>query len=168
MTTERILEIFKEILTIPRESGHEELIIAYLQNWAKERNFECKTDEAGNVLITKPASAGYENAPTVVLQSHSDMVCEKNAGVQHDFAKDPIIAVEENGWLIAKDTTLGADCGIGIAAQLAALEDETLAHGKIEALFTTSEETGLTGAKSLKPGGSRQGVRLSAKSDSSV
>lgn len=81
MTTERILEIFKEILTIPRESGHEELIIAYLQNWAKERNFECKTDEAGNVVIIKPASAGYENAPTVVLQSHSDMVCEKNAGV---------------------------------------------------------------------------------------
>ena len=152
MTTERILEIFKEILTIPRESGHEELIIAYLQNWAKEHNLECKTDEAGNVLIIKPASAGYENAPTVVLQSHSDMVCEKNAGVQHDFAKDPIIAVEENGWLIAKDTTLGADCGIGIAAQLAALEDETLPHGKIEALFTTSEETGLTGAKSLKPG----------------
>ena len=152
MTTERILEIFKEILTIPRESGHEELIIAYLQNWAKEHNLECKTDEAGNVLITKEASAGYENAPTVVLQSHSDMVCEKNAGVQHDFAKDPIIAVEENGWLIAKDTTLGADCGIGIAAQLAALEDDSLAHGKIEALFTTSEETGLTGAKSLKPG----------------
>lgn len=152
MTTERILEIFKEILTIPRESGHEELIIAYLQNWAKERNLECKTDEAGNVVIIKPATAGYESAPTVVLQSHSDMVCEKNAGVEHDFAKDPIKAVEENGWLIAKDTTLGADCGIGIAAQLAALEDETLPHGKIEALFTTSEETGLTGAKSLKPG----------------
>ena len=97
MTTERILEIFKEILTIPRESGHEEHIIAYLQNWAKEHDLECKTDEAGNVLITKPATKGRENAPTVVLQSHSDMVCEKNAGVQHDFAKDPIIAVEENG-----------------------------------------------------------------------
>ena len=152
MTTDRILEIFKEILTIPRESGHEEHIIAYLQNWAKEHNLECKTDEAGNVLITKPASKGRENSPTVILQSHSDMVCEKNAGVQHDFAKDPIIAVEENGWLIAKETTLGADCGIGIAAQLAVLEDENLEHGKIEALFTTEEETGLTGAMSLKPG----------------
>ena len=152
MTTDRILEIFKEILTIPRESGHEEHIIAYLQNWAKEHNLECKTDEAGNVLITKPASKVRENSPTVILQSHSDMVCEKNAGVQHDFAKDPIIAVEENGWLIAKETTLGADCGIGIAAQLAVLEDENLEHGKIEALFTTEEETGLTGAMSLKPG----------------
>ncbi len=152
MTTDRILEIFKEILTIPRESGHEEHIIAYLQNWAKGHNLPCKTDEAGNVLITKPATKGRENSPTVVLQSHSDMVCEKNAGVQHDFAKDPIIAVEENGWLIAKDTTLGADCGIGIAAQLAVLEDENLEHGKIEALFTTEEETGLTGAMSLKPG----------------
>ncbi|MBR4095282.1 MAG: cytosol nonspecific dipeptidase, partial [Bacteroidales bacterium] len=77
MTTDRILEIFKEILTIPRESGHEEHIIAYLQNWAKEHNLECKTDEAGNVLITKPASKGRENSPTVILQSHSDMVCEK-------------------------------------------------------------------------------------------
>ncbi len=152
MTTERILEIFKEILTIPRESGHEEHIIAYLQNWAEEHKLEHRTDEAGNVVIVKPASPGWEDAPTVVLQSHSDMVCEKNAGVEHDFAKDPIIAVEENGWLIAKETTLGADCGIGIAAQLAALEDETLEHGKIEALFTTEEETGLTGAMSLKPG----------------
>lgn len=152
MTTQRILEIFKEILTIPRESGHEEHIIAYLQNWAKQHKLEHKTDEAGNVLIIKPASQGYENAPTVVLQSHSDMVCEKNAGVEHDFAKDPIKAVEEDGWLIAKDTTLGADCGIGMAAQLAVLEDDTLKHGKIEALFTTEEETGLTGAMSLKPG----------------
>ncbi len=152
MTTERILEIFKEILTIPRESKHEEHIIAYLQNWAKEHNLECKTDEAGNVLIVKPASAGRENAPTVVLQSHSDMVCEKNAGCSHNFATDPIVAVEEDGWLIAKETTLGADCGIGIAAQLAVLEDESLQHGKIEALFTVDEETGLTGAMALKPG----------------
>ena len=152
MKTQQILDSFKEILTIPRESGHEEQIIAYLQNFAKEHSLECKTDAAGNVLIIREAAPGKENVPTVVLQSHSDMVCEKNAGVEHDFAKDPIIAVEENGWLIAKDTTLGADCGIGIAAQLAVLEDETLEHGKIEALFTTEEETGLTGAMSLKPG----------------
>lgn len=152
MTSERILEIFKEIMQIPRESGHEELIIAYLQKWARERNLECKTDDAGNVLIVKEATKGRENAPAIVLQSHSDMVCEKNAGIGHDFAKDPIKAVEENGWLIAKDTTLGADCGIGMAAQLAALEDQTLPHGKIEALFTVSEETGLTGAKSLQKG----------------
>ena len=150
MKTEKILDIFKEIMKIPRESGHEEQIIAWLQNWAAKRNLECRTDEAGNVLIVREATKGCESYPTVVLQSHSDMVCEKNAGVEHDFSKDPIIAVEEDGWLIAKDTTLGADCGIGMAAQLAVLEDDRLQHKKIEALFTTSEETGLTGAKSLK------------------
>ena len=121
MKTEKILDIFKEIMKIPRESGHEEQIIAWLQNWAEKRNLECRTDEAGNVLIVREATKGCESYPTVVLQSHSDMVCEKNAGVEHDFSKDPIIAVEEDGWLIAKDTTLGADCGIGMAAQLAVL-----------------------------------------------
>lgn len=150
MTSEKVLDHFYEILRIPRESGHEEHIIAYLQDFARKRNLECKTDEAGNVLITLPATPGMENAPVVILQSHSDMVCEKNAGVDHDFAKDPIKAVIEDGWLIAKDTTLGADCGIGIAAQLAVLEDKELPHGKIECLFTTSEETGLDGAFALK------------------
>ena len=110
--------------------------VIYLQNFAKEHSLECRTDEAGNVLIIREATPGKENVPTVVLQSHSDMVCEKNAGVEHDFTKDPIIAVEENGWLIAKDTTLGADCGIGIAAQLVALTDPDLKCGRIEALFT--------------------------------
>ena len=152
MKTQQILDSFKEILTIPRESGHEEQIIAYLQNFAKEHSLECRTDEAGNVLIIREAAPGKENVPTVVLQSHSDMVCEKNAGVEHDFTKDPIIAVEENGWLIAKDTTLGADCGIGIAAQLVALTDPDLKCGRIEALFTVSEETGLDGAMALQPG----------------
>lgn len=152
MDTQQILDSFKEILTIPRESGHEEHIIAYLQNFAKEHSLECRTDKAGNVLIVREAAPGKEDVPTVVLQSHSDMVCEKNAGVEHDFTKDPIIAVEEDGWLIAKDTTLGADCGIGIAAQLVALTDPDLKCGKIEALFTVSEETGLDGAMALEPG----------------
>ena len=150
MTTENILSIFKEIMKVPRESGHEEQIIAWLQKRAAAHNLECKTDQAGNVLIIREASKGCESSPTIILQSHSDMVCEKNAGVEHDFSKDPIVAVEEDGWLIAKETTLGADCGIGMAAQLAVLEDDTLQHGRIEALFTTSEETGLTGAKSLE------------------
>lgn len=150
MTSEQVLSHFREILTIPRESGHEEHIIAYLQKFAADRNLDCKTDEAGNVLITIPATPGRENSPTIVLQSHSDMVCEKNSGVEHDFSKDPIKAVIEDGWLIAKDTTLGADCGIGIAAELAVLEDKNLPHGKIECLFTTSEETGLDGAFALK------------------
>lgn len=150
MTSEKVLSFFREILAIPRESGHEEHIIAYLQDFAEKRNLECKTDKAGNVLIVKPATPGRENSPTLILQSHSDMVCEKNSGVEHDFSKDPIKAVEEDGWLIAKDTTLGADCGIGIAAQLAVLEDENLPHGKIECLFTTSEETGLDGAFAIE------------------
>lgn len=149
MTKERILAIFSEIIRIPRESGHEELIIAYLQEFAKKNNLPCKTDKTGNVLITCPATKGRENSPTIILQSHSDMVCEKNSGVVHDFAKDPINAVIENGWMIAKETTLGADCGIGIAASLAMMEDKETPHGKIESLFTISEETGMDGAFAL-------------------
>ena len=151
MNSEQVLSFFKEITKIPRESGHEEHIIAYLQDFAAKRNLECKTDDAGNVLIVKEAAPGYENVPAIVLQSHSDMVCEKNEGVEHDFAKDPIRFVIENGWMIAPDTTLGADCGIGIAAQLALL-DSDMPCGKLECLFTTSEETGLDGAMALQPG----------------
>ena len=151
MNSEKVLSFFKEITKIPRESGHEEQIIAYLQDFAAQRNLECKTDEAGNVLIVKEAALGYEDVPAIVLQSHSDMVCEKNEGVEHDFAKDPIRYVIEDGWMIAPDTTLGADCGIGIAAQLALL-DSDMPCGKIECLFTTSEETGLDGAMALQPG----------------
>ena len=150
MESARVFSIFSEITKIPRESGHEEHIIKYLQNFASSRGLECKTDKAGNVVIKKPATAGMEQAPTVILQSHSDMVCEKNSGTQHDFRKDPIKVTEENGWLIAKETTLGADCGIGMAAQLTVLENKTIPHGPIEALFTTEEETGLTGAKSIE------------------
>ena len=151
MNSDKVLSIFKEITKIPRESGHEEHIIAYLQNFAAEHGLDCKTDKAGNVLIVKEAASGHENVPTIVLQSHSDMVCEKNSGVEHDFAKDPIRYVIEDGWMIAPDTTLGADCGIGIAAQLALLESD-MPSGKIECLFTTSEETGLDGAMALEPG----------------
>lgn len=151
MNSEKVLSFFKEITRIPRESGHEEHIIAYLQEFAAARNLESRTDEAGNVLIVKEAAPGYESVPAIVLQSHSDMVCEKNEGVEHDFAKDPIRYVIEDGWMIAPDTTLGADCGIGIAAQLALL-DSDMPCGKIECLFTTSEETGLDGAMALQPG----------------
>lgn len=150
MNSESVLSYFKEITRIPRESGHEEHIIAYLLEFAASHGLPCKTDEAGNVLITKEAAPGYEDVPTIVLQSHSDMVCEKNEGVEHDFAKDPIRYVIEDGWMIAPDTTLGADCGIGIAAELALL-DSDVPCGRIECLFTTSEETGLDGAMALKP-----------------
>lgn len=151
MNSEIVLSYFKEITAIPRESGHEEHIIAYLQNFAAEKGLECHTDEAGNVLIVKEADPGYEDVPVIVLQSHTDMVCEKNEGVEHDFAKDPIRYVIENGWMIAPDTTLGADCGIGVAAQMAVLAG-AFPCGKVECLFTTSEETGLDGAMALKPG----------------
>ena len=151
MNSENVLSFFKEITKIPRESGHEEHIIAYLQNFAAEHGFECKTDKAGNVLITKEAAPGYESVPAIVLQSHSDMVCEKNEGVEHDFAKDPIKYVIKDGWMIAPDTTLGADCGIGVAAQMALLVSD-MPCGKLECLFTTSEETGLDGAMALEPG----------------
>ena len=151
MNSEKVLSYFKEITTIPRESGHEEQIIAYLKNFAEQHSLEYKVDAAGNVLIVKEAASGYEDRPAIVLQSHSDMVCEKNAGVEHDFVKDPIRYVIEDGWMIAPDTTLGADCGIGMAAQLALL-DSQMPCGKIECLFTTAEETGLDGAKALEPG----------------
>ncbi len=152
MESSKIFTLFDQITKIPRESGKEAQIIQYLINFAKERNLEYKTDSAGNVVIKKPATNGMENAPVVVLQSHSDMVCEKNSDSSFDFDNEPIKYTEEDGWLIAKETTLGADCGIGMAAQLAILDSDDVEHGPVEALFTTEEETGLTGAKSLQPG----------------
>lgn len=149
MTSENVLNIFKEITTVPRESGHEEKIIAWLQTWAADRKLQCKTDAAGNVLIVKEAAPGYEDRPVIVLQNHSDMVCEKNSGVEHDFTKDPIRYIIKDGWMIAPDTTLGADCGIGMAAALA-LIDSGEPMGRVECLFTVSEETGLDGAFALE------------------
>ena len=151
MNSSRVLEIFKEITRIPRESGHEELIRDFLVNFALTRNLECKTDEVGNVLIAKAASPGKEDVPALVLQGHQDMVCEKRNGVEHDFSKDPINFVIEDGWMIAKDTTLGADDGIGVAAMLALLESD-LPMGRLECVFTVSEETGMDGAFGMKPG----------------
>lgn len=150
MNSESVLKIFHEITRIPRESGHEERMTAFLQDFAKSHKLQCKTDETGNVLIVRPASEGKENVPTIVLQSHQDMVCEKLADSRHDFAKDPIDYVIENGWMISKETTLGADDGIGVAASLALLESD-LPMGRIEAIFTISEETGMNGAMDMKP-----------------
>lgn len=151
MDSSSVLDIFKEITRIPRESGHEAPMTEYLQNFAAAHGLPCKTDAIGNVLITKPAAPGKENVPTLVLQGHQDMVCEKNAGVQHDFSKDPIQYVIEDGWMIARDTTLGADDGIGVAAGLALLASD-LPTGKLECLFTISEETGMDGAEALRSG----------------
>ena len=152
MKADKVLSYFREIVCIPRESGHEEHIRAYLQKFAKDHSLACKTDDAGNVLIIKPAAKGCENRPTVILQSHMDMVCEKVKGYEHDFAKDPIKYEIRDGWMVADNTTLGADCGIGIASELAILDDPDLKLGKLECLFTASEETGMDGAFGLEPG----------------
>ncbi len=151
MNAESVLNIFKEITAIPRESGHEQAMTSYLQSFAANRGLQCKTDKVGNVLITKEASKGKENVPTLVLQAHQDMVCEKNANFDFDFSKQPIPYVIEDGWMIAKETTLGADDGIGIASCLALL-DSDLQLGKLECLFTISEETTMVGAEKLEAG----------------
>ena len=151
MDSQSVLEIFKEITRIPRESGHEEKMTAFLQKFAADRGLDCRTDATGNVVITREAAPGKENVPAIVLQSHQDMVCEKNSGCDHDFARDPISYVIEDGWMIAKDTTLGADDGIGVAASLPLL-DSDIPTGKLECLFTISEETGMDGANAIESG----------------
>ncbi len=140
---------FEEICKIPRLSKNEGQIRQYLINFAKKKNLEYREDEVGNIIIIKPASAGMENRKTIVLQSHMDMVGEKNADYPHDWNTDPILPVLEGEWVTAKGTTLGADDGIGIAAQLAILTDKDLKAGKIECLFTVDEESGMTGAINL-------------------
>lgn len=144
-----IWQYFEEITRIPRPSKKEEKIKAYLLDFGKKMNLETKQDKTGNILITKPATPGFEMAQTVILQSHMDMVCEKNSDVKHDFDKDPIEAYIDGEWVKAKGTTLGADNGIGMAAQLAVLASTDITHGKVETLFTVDEETGLTGAFGL-------------------
>jgi dipeptidase D len=147
---ERVWYFFNEICKIPRPSKKEEKIAAWLVEFGKAHKLETIKDDVGNVLIRKPGTKGKENAKTVVLQSHTDMVCEKNSTTVHDFDKDPIQPVLDGDWVRAKGTTLGADDGIGIAAQLAVLEAKDISHGPVECLFTIDEETGLTGAFALK------------------
>jgi len=147
-----IFHYFHEICQVPRPSKHEEQIVAYLKKFGEKHHLETKVDDAGNVVIKKPATPGKENLKTVVLQGHMDMVCEKNSDVEHDFMKDPIQTEVDGDWLKAKGTTLGADDGIGVAAGLAILADESIEHGPIECLFTVDEETQLTGANALKEG----------------
>jgi dipeptidase D len=142
---------FEEICNIPRLSKNELKIRKYLLDFAEKNNLESKEDEIGNILIIKPPVPGMENRKTVVLQSHMDMVGEKNADYLHNWETDPIIPVIKDGWVTANVTTLGADDGIGIASQLAILTDKNLKAGRIECLFTVDEESGMTGAINLKP-----------------
>lgn len=143
---------FAEICKVPHCSREEEKLAAYVTSAAKAKGYDYKTDDSGNVVIKVPATEGYENAPTIVLQGHLDMVCEKNSDVKFDFACDSIDAYVDGEWVTAKGTTLGADNGIGMAAGLAVMDDEECIHGPLELLFTTDEETGLNGAQGLQPG----------------
>lgn len=150
--TRTILGFFEQISAIPRGSRNEAEICAWLQAWAKQHGFASRTDEVSNLVIEVPASPGLEGAPTVVLQGHLDMVCEKAKGSTHDFTKDPIEHVYEGEWLRANQTTLGADNGIAIAMAMTAATESDVPHPPLELLFTIDEETGLTGANALKPG----------------
>ena len=142
---------FYELTQIPRPTGHMEAVTRYIVDFGKQLNLETQQDKVGNVIIRKPASPGFENRKTVVLQSHLDMVPQCNESVNHDFTKDPIQAYVDGDHIRAKDTTLGADNGIGVALSMAALADNSLKHGALEALFTVDEEVGMDGANGLKP-----------------
>ena len=148
---EALFGYFKKICEIPHGSKNEAQISAYLQTFGKELGYETIADAVGNVLIKKPASPGYEDRKTIILQSHMDMVCDKRPDVAHDFTKDPIVTWVDGEWLKAQGTTLGADNGVGVAAEMAVLADRSLKHGPINCLFTIDEETGLTGAEALSP-----------------
>jgi dipeptidase D len=143
---------FSRILTIPHGSGNERALGEYIISAAKDLDLSAKRDKVGNVVVSKPAQPGHEQAPGVILQGHMDMVNEKNSEIVHDFFKDPIKANIQDGWVQAQGTTLGSDNGIGVAAALAVMEERTLVHGPLEFLFTVDEETGLTGANHLSKG----------------
>ena len=147
-----VWEQFDDITKVPRPSKKEGKIIEWLVAFAQKHGFDYQTDETGNVVMRKAATPGFEDRPAVILQSHMDMVCEKNSNVEFDFENDPIETYIDGEWVKAKGTTLGADCGIGMAAALAVLLDNSLEHPAIEALFTVDEETGLTGAFGLGEG----------------
>jgi len=149
---ENLWKNFYALTQIPRPSKKEEAVAEFVKSFGKKLNLETEQDATGNIVIRKPATPGYENRKTAILQGHLDMVPQKNNDVDHDFEKDPIDAFIDGEWVTAKGTTLGADNGMGVAAAMAVLEDNSLEHGPIEAFFTIDEETGMTGAFGLKEG----------------
>lgn len=142
----KVFEYFEELSAIPRDSRHEDAIASYLCSFAERKGLRYRTDTMNNVLIHKNASAGYEREPEIMLQGHTDMVCAKNENSVHNFHKDPLKLYIENGWIRAKDTTLGADNGIAVAVMLALLDEESAEHPPLSCLFTAAEEIGLLGA----------------------
>lgn len=147
---ERILDLFTQINNIPRKSKNEKAISEWLVCWAKDNGFKVERDSFLDVLIQVPASKGYEDKETIIFQGHMDMVCEKTPESKHNFETDPIQMFQEDGWLKAKDTSLGADNGIALAIAMALATDKDVKHPTLELLFTVDEETGLTGAVNLK------------------
>lgn len=147
-----VFEQFAKVNKIPRPSKHEEKMIEFLKEFGESRNLETVVDKTGNVIIRKPATRGYENRETIILQSHMDMVCEKLVDVDIDFSKDAIETYVDGEWMKAKGTTLGADDGIGCAIEMAILDSNDIEHGPIECVFTRDEETGLTGAHGMEAG----------------
>lgn len=143
---------FATLCSMPRASMHEAALIEHLIAWAKGRGIAAVVDAAGNLILKRPASFGCEAQPGVILQGHLDMVCQANSGTQHDFLRDPIHVEVSDGWVVAKDTTLGADNGIGVALALAAIEDDALVHPAMEVLLTVNEESGMSGARGLASG----------------
>ncbi len=147
-----VWEYFYGITQVPHPSKKEEKIRAHVREFATSNNFEFVEDEVGNIVIKVPAIAGYENAPTIVIQGHIDMVCEKNKGTEHNFDNDPLKIYRDGDWITAEGTTLGADNGIGVAAGMAVATDPSVIHGPLELLCTVDEETGMTGVNALQPG----------------
>ncbi|MEG2129827.1 MAG: aminoacyl-histidine dipeptidase [Acinetobacter sp.] len=152
LSPKQVWQHFETLCTIPRPSKHEQQLRQHLQDWAEQRSLDTYIDEIGNLIIRKAAAAGKEQVTGVILQGHLDMVTQANRGTQHDFFKDPIQPVLKDGWLIAENTTLGADNGIGVALALAVLESNDIAHGAIEVLLTIDEEAGMSGARLLESG----------------
>ena len=142
---------FSTLCAIPRPSLHEAALRDHFVEWAQERGIASRIDGAGNLILSKPGSPGCESLPGVILQGHLDMVCQANADTQHDFEHDPIEAIVRDGWVVAEQTTLGADNGIGVALALAALEEPGLVHPPLEVLLTVNEESGMDGARGLAP-----------------
>jgi len=150
--TERILSFFEGINTIPRKSGNRGPIARYLTDWAHSQGFQVRRDETDNLLIKVPASPGYEKAPIVILQGHSDMVCEKLPGSDHDFTKDAVKLVRDGDWIKGDGTSLGADNGIAVALAMDIATDPEVEHPPLEILITSDEEIGLVGANNLEEG----------------
>ena len=166
----KVWDYFEKFSAIPRPSGREKAAGDYVLSVAKEHGIERERDKVGNVLIRVPATPGREGAPVTVLQGHLDMVCEKNAGVEHDFLKDPLRLRVEGGVVKATGTTLGADNGLGVAMALALLDEPAAEHGPLELLFTVDEERGLNGANGLQPGfvRGRRLLNLDTEEDASL